>query len=76
MFHLLTLTPVQYNLSNFSAIHGEKALFSRNRLYLAGQKLKFKDSILDHLNLGEKLSCDMVSIEEQFLSLVCSQRLC
>ena len=47
----------------FSAINGEKALFSRNRLYLAGQKLKFKDSILDHLNLGEKLSCDMVSIE-------------
>ena len=29
-------------------------------MYLAGQKLKFKDSILDHLSLGEKLSCDMV----------------
>lgn len=53
-----------FSMTNYSAIHGEKALFSRNRLYLAGQKLKFKDSILDHLNLGEKLFCDMVSMKE------------
>ena len=42
-----------------------QALFSRNRLYINGQKLRFKDSINDHVNVGEKLFFDMVRADPE-----------
>ena len=42
-----------------------KALFSRNRLYISGQKLRFKDSINDHVNVGEQLYFDMVRADPE-----------
>ena len=45
---IVSMINSQYGFIKFGA--GEKALFSRNRLYLAGQKLKFKDSILGQDN--------------------------
>jgi len=46
-------------------INGDKALFSRNRLYINGQKLRFKDSIKDHVNVGEQLYFDMVRADPE-----------
>ena len=47
------------------SIDGDKALFSRNRLYVQGQKLKFKDSILEHLGIGDELQFDMVRADPE-----------
>jgi len=47
-------------ISTEKEIHGNRALFSRNRLYIDGQKLKFKDSIAHYVNVGETLLFDMV----------------
>ena len=42
-----------------------QALFSRNRLYINGQKLRFKDAINEHVNVGEKLFFDMVRADPE-----------
>ena len=47
------------------SLAGEKALFSRNRLYVGGQKLKFKDSISEHVTLGGSLVFDMVRADPE-----------
>jgi hypothetical protein len=51
--------------SMFVAQYLFQALFSRNRLYINGQKLRFKDSINDHVNVGEKLFFDMVRADPE-----------
>ena len=47
------------------AIAGARALFSRNRLYIRGAKLRFKDSILEHLAVGDLLELDMVRADPE-----------
>jgi len=42
------------------SLRGQKVLFSRNRLYINENKLKFKQSLNDHLNIGDVLHFDMV----------------
>merc|ERR1719244_100465 len=56
---------LQISSEDDDTIDGDKALFSRNRLYLGGQKLRFKDSITDHVNVGDKLEFDMVRADPE-----------
>jgi hypothetical protein len=43
---------------------GERVLFSRNRLYVHGNKLKFRESLADHLTVGARVGFDMVRAAE------------
>ena len=43
---------------------GERVLFSRNRLYINGSRIKHKDSLADHLLIGDKVVFDMVQAAE------------
>ena len=43
----------------------DKVLFSRNRLFVDGQKLRFKDSLGDFVNIGDKLFFDMVRADPE-----------
>ena len=47
------------------AINGDKVLFSRNRLFVAGQKLRFKDSLSDHVSIGDQLLFNMVRADPE-----------
>ena len=46
-------------------INGDKVLFSRNRLFVDGQKLRFKDSLSDHVSIGDKLVFNMVRADPE-----------
>ena len=43
----------------------DKVLFSRNRLFVDGQKLRFKDSLSDFVNIGDQLYFDMVRADPE-----------
>ena len=47
------------------ALQGEKVLFSRNRMFVDGAKLRFKDAISDYVGVGEPLMCDMVRADPE-----------
>lgn len=46
-------------------IQGDKVLFSRNRLFVDGQKLRFKDSLSDYVSIGDKLFFNMVRADPE-----------
>lgn len=43
----------------------EKVLFSRNRLFVDGQRLRFKDCLSNYVNIGDKLFFDMVRADPE-----------
>ena len=47
------------------SITGDKVLFSRNRLFVDGQKLRFKDCLSDYVNIGDKLFFNMVRADPE-----------
>lgn len=46
--------------SNDYGIEGDIALFSRNRFFMDGRKLRFKDALHDHVGVGDQINCDIV----------------
>ncbi len=45
-------------------LRGERVLFSRNRMCINGNKLKFRGSLADHLAIGDQVCFDMVRAAE------------
>ena len=51
--------------SQDESINNDKVLFSRNRLFVNGQKLRFKDCLNDHVKIGDTLVFNMVRADPE-----------
>ena len=55
--------------SDDPSLRGQKVLVSKNRLYINGAKLRYKESLFMHLSIGDTVHCDVVQANpEQSLS--------
>ena len=50
--------------SDDPARDGQKVLLSKNRTYINGHKIRFKDFLHDYVQLGERLSFDMIEADQ------------